>query len=269
MIEFEAAYDAVLAQWPAGTESLDVATPSGRTRVQVCGAGTPIVLLHGGGATSTAWFAAANHLADGFRVYAPDLVGDPGMSENTKLTDPPAWLDAVLTGLGLDRIVLGGHSYGGWIALTYALAHPDRVDRLVLFEPSSCFAPMAPAYLVRGLPVLLGNTPRRLQRLFDWETGGRPLDPAWMELMRATTTRKWQSPVLPKRPTEEQLRAFSQPTLVVTGGRSRSQDTARVARVAHSLLPDVTTRAVAEASHHTMPTEDADQLAAYLREFAS
>src|SRR5688572_1546331 len=79
---FQAAYDAVLAQWPAGTEALDVPTPYGSTRVHRCGPpdGRPLVLLHGGGATSTAWFAVASALADRYRIYAPDLVGDAGRS---------------------------------------------------------------------------------------------------------------------------------------------------------------------------------------------
>ncbi|WP_035855042.1 alpha/beta fold hydrolase [Cryptosporangium arvum] len=268
MTDFSSAYDAVLAQWPAGTEAVDLPTPVGRTRVHASGRGRPLVLLHGGGATSTAWFALASALAGEFRVHAPDLVGDAGRSERTALTsvaDLHRWLDAVLD--GLDRPVLGGHSYGGWIALSYALAHPGRVDRLALFEPSSCFAPMAPGYLRRGLPVLLGATPRRVQRLYDWETGGRAVDPAWMELMRASTAERWHRPVLPRRPKPEQLTALSLPVLVVTGGRSRSQDPARVARVATGLLPDVTARTVAQASHHTIPTEDADELAAHLRAF--
>ncbi|GAA0242988.1 alpha/beta hydrolase [Cryptosporangium japonicum] len=268
MTDFQSAYDAVLSQWPAGTEALDRPTPVGRTRVHVAGRGRPLVLLHGGGATSTAWFALASALAGEFRVSAPDLVGDAGRSERTALRTPAdlhAWLDAVLD--GLDRPILGGHSYGGWIALTYALAHPDRVDRLVLLEPSSCFAPMAPGYLLRGLPVLLGNTPRRQQRLFDWETGGRAVDPAWMALMRASTTERWHRPVLPRRPRPEQLRVFDRPTLVVTGGRSRSQDPVRVARTATALLPDVTVRTLARASHQTIPTEDADELAGHIRAF--
>ncbi|SHN75901.1 alpha/beta fold hydrolase [Cryptosporangium aurantiacum] len=266
--DFQTAYDAVLAQWPANTEALDVPTPYGRTRVHRCGpaSGRPLVLLHGGGATSTAWFAVASGLADAFRVHAPDLVGDAGRSVpgDTRLRRPDdlhTWLDAVLDGLSLDRTSLGGHSYGGWIALTYALARPHRVERLALLEPSSCFAPMAPAYLLRGIPILLKNTPARLRGLFEWETRGRALDPAWFRLMLASTGGRWQTPVLPKRPKSLRLGA---PTLVVIGGRSRSQDPDRVRRTAEA-LPDVTTVTIPEASHHTIPTEDADRLAAAVR----
>jgi len=48
-----------------------------------------------------------------------------------------AWLDRLLDALELDRIALLGHSVGGVRALRYALAHPERVGRLVLIGPPS------------------------------------------------------------------------------------------------------------------------------------
>lgn len=50
--------------------------------MHVCGPddGTPVVLLHGGGATSTVWFANAEALAGTHRAFAPDAVGGPGRS---------------------------------------------------------------------------------------------------------------------------------------------------------------------------------------------
>ena len=81
MTEFLAAYDAQLARWPAGTETIDAPSRYGRTRVIACGprGGAPLVLLSGGGATATAWFAVAAELA-GHRLYAVDRLGDAGRS---------------------------------------------------------------------------------------------------------------------------------------------------------------------------------------------
>ena len=42
-------------------------------------------------------------------------------------------VDAVRAALGLEEVVLLGHSHGGWVAQTYALAHPERVRGLVLY----------------------------------------------------------------------------------------------------------------------------------------
>lgn len=78
---FRAAYDAVLGRWPGPVEAVDLATPYGVTRVNRCGpaAAPPLVLLPGGGSTSTVWGACvAAGAARAHRVHAVDLVGDPG-----------------------------------------------------------------------------------------------------------------------------------------------------------------------------------------------
>ncbi|MFJ8779099.1 alpha/beta fold hydrolase [Streptomyces sp. NPDC102476] len=92
---FQAAYDKVLAKWPADREALRVPTPFGTTHVNACGPADapPLVLLPGGGgATSTSWYAQAAHLARTHRVLAVDLIGAPGRSE------PAA-----------DRLIVAGH----------------------------------------------------------------------------------------------------------------------------------------------------------------
>lgn len=78
--EFRAAYDAVLARWPVPAEPIVLPSAYGTTRVNACGpAGAPaLVLLPGGGATSTVWFANVAELSRDHRVYAIDPVTDPG-----------------------------------------------------------------------------------------------------------------------------------------------------------------------------------------------
>lgn len=161
-------------------------TPYGTTHVNSCGpaAGPPLVLLAGGRATSVSWYANAAELSRSHRVHAVDLLGDPGRSVPDPrrplrtVTDLMAWLDAVLDGLGIDRTDLAGHSYGGWIALTYALHAPGRISRLALLDPTRCFAGYRVPYLLHALPMLLRPSARRIRAFLEWETGGLPLDPA-------------------------------------------------------------------------------------------
>ncbi|HZD66192.1 MAG TPA: hypothetical protein VE152_08855 [Acidimicrobiales bacterium] len=77
---FVSTHRAELARWPLPVDPLDVAGDDGTTGVQVCGrpTGAPLVLLHGGGCTSTSWFANVGALGDAHRVYAPDQIGDAG-----------------------------------------------------------------------------------------------------------------------------------------------------------------------------------------------
>ena len=57
----------------------------------------------------------------------------------------------LLDGLHLDRVCLAGQSYGGWLALNFALAEPERLRKLVLLSPGGGFVPMARQFTLRGM----------------------------------------------------------------------------------------------------------------------
>src|SRR5256714_14534464 len=126
-----AAHDRVLAKWPRPVGSLDLAASFGTTRVHACGSAgaDPVLLLHSGGAASTVWYATVPALLPAHRVYAPDRIGDTGRSVPNgrpvrRGQGPMAWLDEVVTGLGLDRGALVGHSYRARLGLRYGLDAP-------------------------------------------------------------------------------------------------------------------------------------------------
>jgi pimeloyl-ACP methyl ester carboxylesterase len=275
---FEAAYDRVMAKWPEERKALTVPTPFGRTYVNVCGPadGPPLVLLPGGGgATSASWYAQAAQLAGHHRVYAVDLIGAPGRSVPAPdrrlrtVTDLTAWLDALLNGLGVAAAGLGGHSYGGWIALHYALRSPARVRRLFLLDPTQCFAGFETAYLLHALPMLLRPTARRVRTFLEWETGGAPLDPDWLRLQEAAAGFPSARPVTGPRPAVDALRGLDVPVLLLVAANSRTCDTYEVAARAGALLPRVETAVLPDVSHHALPHAAPAELGRHLTDFLS
>ena len=136
-----AAYDAALKRWPVPYEELDVPTRFGITHVVAAGRknAPALVLLHGYMATSVMWAPNIADFTNAYRVYAIDIMGQPSKSVPGQpirnATDYVAWLTATLDGLGLGRISLLGMSFGGWVALKYAVAASDRVRQLVLLSP--------------------------------------------------------------------------------------------------------------------------------------
>lgn len=258
---FLAAYDAVLARWPAGTEQRRVPTPYGTTHVNSCGPrdARPVVLLHGAGATSTSWFPVAAELCRTHRVHAVDLIGDPGRSVASgprprTVDDLTRWLDAVLDGLGIGSAALCGHSYGASIALRYTLrAPPGRVGKLVLMDPTGCFAGFGARYLLRALPMLLRPTPRRTRAFLEWETGGVTPDRDWLRLAALAAEVPSARPVTGSRPSPGALRGMTAPVLVLLSERSRAHDIRRVRARAEEVLPEVRTEILPGATHHSVP----------------
>ena len=113
-----------------------------RTFYLEAGEGTPLILLHGLGATSASMLPAFWDLAKDHRVIAPDL---PGFGESGKPVRAynasffGRWLLDLLDVLDVGKAHLVGNSMGGRIAIEAALQAPERVDRLVLLAPSLAF----------------------------------------------------------------------------------------------------------------------------------
>ncbi|MGW7333721.1 alpha/beta fold hydrolase [Streptomyces sp. NPDC054840] len=270
---FRAAYDAVLGRWPGPVDAVDLPTPYGLTRVNRCGpAGAPpLVLLPGGGATSTVWGACvAAGAARAHRVHAVDLVGDPGLSVPApdrairSAGDLVGWLDAVLDGLGpCGPVTLAGHSYGAWIAAHYAALRPDRLGRLVLLDPTQVFAGLRPGYVVRALPMLVRPTPERIRSFLAWETRGAALDPAWLRLQEECAGFPAVRPVTGARP---DLAGLARPpgagprVDVLFAGRARCHDSGRAARAAREVLPGARVDVLPGAAHHALPLTAAAEI---------
>ncbi|MEU6758996.1 alpha/beta hydrolase [Streptomyces sp. NPDC046685] len=263
---FRAAYDEALGQEPR-VEAVELPTPYGVTRVNAWGpaGGTPLVLLPGGGATSAVWGACvAAGLGRDHRAYAVDLVGEPGLSVPAPgravrtVGDLVGWLDAVLDGLCPNGpVVLGGHSYGAWIAAHYAARRPARLGRLVLLDPTRVFAGLRPGYVLRAVPMLARPTPQRIRSFLAWETRGAALDPAWLRLQDESVGFPAVRPVTGPRP---DLAGLGVPVQVLFAGRARCHDAERAARAAREVLPGARVAVLPGVSHHALPLTAAGEI---------
>ena len=272
---FQDAYDALLGRWGVPVEQLELPDEFGTTHVNACGPadGPPVILLPGYGATSPVWFTVAPRLAERYRVYAIDLIVDAGRSTNTgqrpKTPDNlHTWLTNSLDKLGLDQAALCGHSYGSWIALTYTLAHPDRVRRLALIDPTDSYLGLRLPYVLRGLPGLLRPSRDRTTSFLRWETQGLPVDPGWLELAGLAAEQPSTPFVRPKHPTDDQLRTLPAP-LVFVAGRTKSHNPDKLTQRVTTLTPTATVVRLPEATHHSLPTLHADEVAPALTEHFS
>jgi pyruvate dehydrogenase E2 component (dihydrolipoamide acetyltransferase) len=88
-----------------------------------------IILLHGFGGDLNNWLFNSQALASNHTVYAVDLPGHGGSSKTVARGDLAEMVDVLrsfMTALGVERAHLVGHSMGGAVAMSFALAHPEQ-----------------------------------------------------------------------------------------------------------------------------------------------
>ena len=128
------------AAYPREGQMLDVdGTP---VHAVVMGDGPDVVLIHGAsGSTRDMTFALAPALAQNYRVIVLDR---PGLGWTTRLnsdgasiTEQAALLSAAAAQLGADSPIVVGQSYGGAVALAWAVNHPDQLSALVTLAAAS------------------------------------------------------------------------------------------------------------------------------------
>jgi pimeloyl-ACP methyl ester carboxylesterase len=171
--------------------------------------------------------------------------------------DYAAWLTAILDGLHLGRISLVGMSYGGWLALNYAIAAPERVQRLVLLSPGGGFVPIARQFSLRGMLMVWFPTRVTVNSFMRWlgftdrhgATDARPV----LELMYLGL-KYFRVPVetlrvMPVMFPDDQLRAMRVPTLLLIGDHEVICNPATALARARRLFPDVQGELVPQSSH--------------------
>lgn len=141
---FRRLQDVALASQGVAVSSrfIDVRTPQLRVQVLEAGAGDPVLMIHGGNSVAASWAPLLPYLAPRFRLLMPDR---PGCGLTTPFNyrgvdlraHGVAFVRGVLDALGLERVALAGNSMGGFFEMAFAIAHPERVSKLVLLgEPA-------------------------------------------------------------------------------------------------------------------------------------
>jgi pimeloyl-ACP methyl ester carboxylesterase len=231
------------ARWaPAPSTFLDVAG----LRAHVRDEGprddpAPIVLLHGTSASLHTWDGWTEVLARDRRVIRVDLPGfgltGPAPDGDYRIERYVEFVTALLDALQVERVVLAGNSFGGWVAWETALGHPDRVTALILVDAAgypleSQSVPIG--FRIARVPVLnqLARSvlPRGVIESSLRNTYGDPsrVTPELVDRYYELTLREGNRTALAQRfaagrhaTDTARIRQLGLPTLILWGGRDR------------------------------------------------
>ncbi|KAA1399842.1 alpha/beta fold hydrolase [Aeromicrobium ginsengisoli] len=189
-----------------------------RRAFRISGSGPALLLLHGLACDSSTWLDVIPTLSEHFTVIAPDLLGH-GESDKPdadySLGGYANGMRDLLTVLGIDKVTVVGHSFGGGVAMQFAYQFPDRTERVVLVSTGGLGKEVTP--LIRFLTV-----------------------PGSSAALAAATFRPWRPLVAAG------MRALSRTPLTAT------RDLDEVARIYESLADRATRRAVQRVTSHVL-----------------
>ena len=200
--------------WSGGVRMIPIHTPAGDFRVWTKRVGNnpriKLLLLHGGPGATHEYFEAADSFlpAGGVEYYYYDQLGSAysDQPDDPRLLDVDRFVDEVeqvrqALGLGPDNFYLLGHSWGGILAIEYALQHQDKLKGLVISNMMSSI----PAYNRYAREVLMPEMdPDALAEAQRMEAAGEHDSPRYEELLMPHYERhvlrrpaaEWPEPVL-------------------------------------------------------------------------
>lgn len=136
-------------------ESRMLDTRFGPTHILIAGPddAPPLVALHGIHASGPFGLEVLLPLTKNYRIYLPDIIGQPGRSAKTLISplgfNYAKWSVDILDGLELERAAFTGISFGGGILLDLAAYAPERISKAALIVPAGIANASSPQLLLQ------------------------------------------------------------------------------------------------------------------------
>lgn len=279
--EIEALYERGVRRLSVDVDERRVPTRYGDTHVLEAGPpdAPTVVAFHGGNTVNPLTLAWFRGLADDYRLVAPDLIGHPGLSAQTRL-DPASdeyaeWVVDALDALGIGSAPMIGASFGAGVVLSTAAYAPGRVSKAGLIVPAGLArGSILPLALRIGLPALLyrhWSRPGLLDRVLEatCTVPRSEVDPLTAETFAAVFRHVDLERRFPGVGGADELAGFSAPTYVAAGADDPFFPAERVVPTARSYLPDGTRLETLPGERHLLSPAAVDHVEVELRRLLS
>lgn len=203
-----------------------VPTRFGRTHVLTMGKenGKPLFIFQGGNCINPMTLSWLKGLLNEYKIYAPDTIGHPGYSDETRISAKDEsfalWTTDLLDHYRIDQCAFAGPSYGGGIILRLAAFFPERISCAVLAAPAG-ISLGSKAKMIREilLPLLLyrlTGSERQLQTIAGAMSHGS-MKTVDKEIIGMIFNYVSLEQDMPKLTTKKELEHYRSPTLVIAG----------------------------------------------------
>ncbi|TDK55931.1 alpha/beta hydrolase [Bacillus salipaludis] len=241
-------YENYLQSLKFEVDRIYINTSFGKTHMLVAGPveGKPLFIFQGGNCINPMTLSWFSPLTDQYRIYAPDTIGHPGYSDETRISAKDGsfaiWIEELMDYFGMKSCGFIGASYGAGIILRMASFKPDKIDCSVLVSPAG---------------IQLGSKIKMIKNIF------LPLI-----LFKATSSEKYLNQIagamsdrrmkeidkqiigdifkyikleqdMPKLTEKEELRNYHSPTLVIAGEKDIFFPENSISKAANEIIPNL------------------------------
>ncbi len=222
-------------------EEINIETKYGNTYIMAMGKmDLPVlILLHGSGINSVMWLNEMNIYKNNYRVYAIDMIGEPGKSEEEQLSfitdDYADWLNEVVEKLDATKVSVVGISLGAWLGTKLATKYNEKIEKLVLLCPAG-IGKQKVMFLVQSIFYFMQGE-KGMKKLMKKVSGGEDLPQEILDYQvligKHFNYRREVIPIF----SDEEVKRLTMPVLLLVGEDDIMLDSKSTADRLKSLLP--------------------------------
>ncbi|MNK43517.1 Carboxylesterase YbfK [compost metagenome] len=241
-------YDNYLKSFDFDVEQIFVDTSYGKTHILVAGPpeGKPIFIFQGGNCINPMTLSWFSPLVDKYRVYAPDTIGHPGYSDESRISAKDnsfaQWIKELMDYFNIDSSAFVGPSYGAGIILRLATFMPDKIACSVLVSPAGIRLG-SKIRMIKDilLPLVLysgTSSQKHLNKITDTMS-----DNSMKEIDKKIIGDVFKyirlEQEMPKLTTKEELLHYSSPTLIIAGKKDIFFPESRINKAAREIISNL------------------------------
>ncbi|NOW82499.1 pimeloyl-ACP methyl ester carboxylesterase [Clostridium beijerinckii] len=246
-------YDKFLQKLALSYEKFYVDTKYGKTFIIASGekSNPPLILLHGSGMNSVMWLRDIKEYSKTYRVYAIDMLGEPGKSDENRPSlsgsSYAEWLKEVFENLSVERANIIGISLGAWLAIKFSVSYPEMASKLVLLCPSGV-GPQKKSFIFKAIAYgILGE--KGIDKLYYKVNGNQSISEEMLKYQKligkSFNYRKETIPVF----SDNELKILTMPIVLFVGAKDIMLHSNKTARRLGNLLPHAQINILPKAGH--------------------
>lgn len=246
-------YDFLLTKGSVEHEKIMVNTSYGETFIIAMGKKElpSLILLHGSGMNSSMWIKEMEEYSKTHRVYAVDMPGEPGKSDENQLPfegdEFSNWLNDVFNELFIEKASIVGISLGAWLGTKFAIRYSDKVDKLILLCPAG-IGPQKKSFIFKFLFYSIFGE-KGIDKLYYKINGDKPIPEIMLNYQKLIAKhfnfRKVTIPIF----TDNELRKLTMPVALFVGGKDVMLHSEKTANRLGSLLNHAEINFIQEEGH--------------------